>query len=291
MQLSHTELWASCLPIHVNLRDALRGLSKSHSLLVRLSMESKSSLELDKDVSHDQMINPDVNFDESRNVSDDEVLSLSQDPAQESRPTTDTPFPWQDDPTNPMNRSTSPEIRLISDLMLESLDSDEAYPDVTAFRHQLELRRARMRAIESVPDKTLEARLRLRDVLGDSNWPTHFQTFEGLHATSTLLTGDLAAPWSHEDEYALRLLVLCIPSHVVEIASIFFPERESADVFAKIIELFPLGEEQQRLLSFDVSAVPRHAMQNLTQDQIKGMLGVEMAVEVGGDSMLNFESD
>jgi hypothetical protein len=215
---------------------------------------------------------------------DEGVTDASHLFAQELDSTIDALSAWPDDPTNPVNRSSEPTMHILSTTLLSGLNSDQTYPDVTTIRHQLQLRRARIVAIESVPDMTLEAKLLLREVLGDTKWPTRFRTHENLQVPTASFAANFATPWSTEDEYALRLLVLYIPPHVTEIASTFFPERSAMDVFAKIEEMFPLDEGQERASeegrgSFDVSAAAREALRTMTWDQMSGMLGLVMAME------------
>lgn len=95
-----------------------------------------------------------------------------------------------------------------------------------------------MVAIESVPDMTLEAKLLLRDVLGDNNWPTHFCTFacevRTLHIiTATITTFNMKFATTLSAFALCGTLVFTVParpfwitalSHTVRVLSFLFSQ-------------------------------------------------------------------
>ena len=207
------------------------------------------------------------NNQQSRQPEDASSHSLSQVP---SAPPI-TPLSWAEDPTNPVNRpSQSPsqysgptQSQWATDL---GLDQDDSI--ITPIRYALELRRARIAAIESLPGMLYEQKINLRNLLGYDNWPTHLQTYENLHAPPFKKDGRPAAAWSEKDERVLRLIVLHGPHEVADGAPVFFPERSSEDVSTKINQIFPTNDGQNQGSELTPTSLERD------------VLGVEAVLEV-----------
>lgn len=173
--------------------------------------------------------------------------SLHETPQVQST-TPNTSLSWQEDPTNPVNKPPQPTTQSLSNTQSQwavenGLDRDD--PTITPIRHSLELRRARIAAIESLPDMTLKEKLHLRDMLGYDDWPTRFQTHENFHAPMFHGEEQSAAAWSEADERALKLITLHGPHDLAVVASVFFPERPAMDVFTKVEGLFGRGGVQE----------------------------------------------
>lgn len=45
--------------------------------------------------------------------------------------------PWPENPTNPVNSTSESPMQIFTNVLLSTLDSDQIFPEVTAFRQQL----------------------------------------------------------------------------------------------------------------------------------------------------------
>ncbi|KAF1360777.1 hypothetical protein EJ07DRAFT_176851 [Lizonia empirigonia] len=118
--------------------------------------------------------------------------------------------------------------------------------ELTSLRKSLELRRARIVAIESLPNMSLEQKMLLRDCLGYDNWPTRFQKYDNLQAHLSESANPLAEEWSQEDERALELILTYGPTDALVIASTFFPEKFVGDLYSRMSAIFNRHRRQNR---------------------------------------------
>lgn len=136
---------------------------------------------------------------------------------------------------------------------------DQVDAELTSLRQSLELRRARIIAIESLPNMSLEQKILLRNCLGYDNWPTRLQKYENIRASLSESAGSPADEWSQEDERALELILTYGPTDAFVIASTFFPEKLVPDVYSRMGAIFDRYRAQY----------------------ILNMLGIEGAIRLG----------
>lgn len=162
------------------------------------------------------------------------LASLAPLPDDQEQPTesvsdsTDsTPDIWYTAPASPQP---------IADL--QELDQPDVH--LTIKRHWLELRTERTRVIESLPDMSLDQKIRLRNALKYENWPARFRTYENFHG-----------PHSNEEQFANvrlqadeRVMNVLVVSSLIDlsiIASKLFPGKLEMDVNSKYSEILDRG--------------------------------------------------